>query len=308
MSSTEEFRRNSDNFCYRHPDRQSFVLCQRCMRTVCSECRTPAAVGVICPECMAEQRAAQTPAQKKAERRWASRPMAVVSGDRPRMTLGIIAVTGLAYIIGIIPGVGGVLSSLLAFNSIFLLPQAGFIQPWRLVTVALVHDGFFHVGLNMLALWFIGRSLEPLLGRWRFLALYILGAVGGSVAVALLAPGVWTVGASGAIFALFGALLVIGRHIGADIRVIGILIAINFAWPFVLAGFNAIGSGDFAGSLAAIGISWQAHLGGLLTGAVVGLIYSRTRAASQRRLQTGLMIAFTAALIALLAVPAIAYF
>lgn len=307
MSTTEEFRRNSENFCYRHPDRQSFVLCQRCMRTVCSECRTPAAVGVICPECMAQQRASQTPAQKKAQRRWASRPMAAVSSERPTMTLGIIAVTGLAYIISLIPGVGSILTNALAFNSIFLLPQAGVIQPWRLLTVALVHDGFFHVGLNMLALWFIGRSLEPLLGRSRFLALYLIGALGGSVAVALLAPGVWTVGASGAIFALFGALLVIGRHIGADIRVIAILIGINFAWPFVLAGINAIGSGDFAGSLSAVGISWQAHLGGLLTGAVVGLIYSRTRAPRQRGLQTGLLVGFSVVLVALLAIPAVAY-
>ncbi|MFN3949145.1 rhomboid family intramembrane serine protease [Microbacterium sp.] len=307
MSTTEEFRRNSENFCYRHPDRQSFVLCQRCMRTVCSECRTPAAVGVICPECMAQQRASQTPAQKKAQRRWASRPMAAVSSERPTMTLGIIAVTGLAYIISLIPGVGSILTNALAFNSIFLLPQAGVIQPWRLLTVALVHDGFFHVGLNMLALWFIGRSLEPLLGRSRFLALYLIGALGGSVAVALLAPGVWTVGASGAIFALFGALLVIGRHIGADIRVIAILIGINFAWPFVLAGINAIGSGDFAASLAAVGISWQAHLGGLLTGAVVGLIYSRTRAPRQRGLQTGLLVGFSVVLVALLAIPAVAY-
>lgn len=307
MSTTDEFRRNSDNFCYRHPDRQSFVLCQRCMRTVCSECRTPAAVGVICPECMAQQRAAQTPSQKKAERRWASRPMSVVSSGRPTMTLGIIAVTGLVYIIGLIPGVGGVLSDLLAFNSFFLLPQAGLLQPWRLLTVALVHGSFLHMALNMLALWFIGRSLEPLLGRARFLILYLLGALGGSVAVALLAPGVWTVGASGAIFALFGALLVIGRHLGADIRVIAILIGINFAWPFVLAGINAIGSGDFASSLSAIGISWQAHLGGLVTAAVVGVIYSRTRAQRQRGLQIGLLVAFTVVLIALLAIPAVAY-
>ncbi|MFF7682492.1 rhomboid family intramembrane serine protease [Microbacterium sp. NPDC007973] len=307
MSTTEEFRRNSDNFCYRHPDRQSFVLCQRCMRTVCSECRTPAAVGVICPECMAQQRATQTPAQKKAERRWASRPMSVVSSGRPTMTLGIIAVTGLVYIVGLIPGVGSVLSDLLAFNSFFVLPQAGILQPWRLLTVALVHGSFLHMALNMLALWFIGRSLEPLLGRARFLILYLLGALGGSVAVALLAPGVWTVGASGAIFALFGALLVIGRHLGADIRVIAILIAINFAWPFVLAGINAIGSGNFASSLAAIGISWQAHLGGLVTGAVVGVIYSRTRAQRQRGLQTGLLVAVTVVLIALLAIPAVAY-
>ncbi|WP_225310240.1 rhomboid family intramembrane serine protease [Microbacterium testaceum] len=305
MSTTDEFRRNSDNFCYRHPDRQSFVLCQRCMRTVCSECRTPAAVGVICPECMAQQRASQTPAQKKAQRRWASRPMSVVSAGRPQMTLGIIAVTGLVYIIGLIPGVGGIITNLLAFNSLFVLPQAGAVQPWRLLTVALVHSGFFHVGLNMLALWFIGRSLEPLLGRARFLALYLIGALGGSVAVALLAPGVWTVGASGAIFALFGALLVIGRHIGADIRVIAILIGINFAWPFVIAAIGAVGSGDFAGSLAAVGISWQAHLGGLVTGAGVGLIYARTRAATRKRLQIGLLVGLTVVLIALLAIPAV---
>ncbi|MGN7969971.1 rhomboid family intramembrane serine protease [Microbacterium sp. 22296] len=309
MSTTEEFRRNSDNFCYRHPDRQSFVLCQRCMRTVCSECRTPAAVGVICPECMAQQQAAQTPAQKKAERRWGSRsrPMAVVAAGRPRATLAIVAVTGLVYIIGLIPGVGGLVSNLLAFNSIFVLPQAGVFQPWRLFTVALVHSGFFHVGLNMLALWFIGRSLEPMLGRARFVFLYLLGTLGGSVAVALLAPGVWTVGASGAIFALFGALLVIGRHIGADIRVIGILIAINFAWPFVLAAINTIGSGDFIGSLTAVGISWQAHLGGLITGALVGLIYARTRTASRRGVQIGSLVGLGIALLAVLAIPAVLF-
>lgn len=308
MSTTEEFRRNSDNFCYRHPDRQSFVLCQRCMRTVCSECRTPAAVGVICPECMARQAAAQTPAQKKAQRRWASRPLVAVSSDRPKMTLGIIAVTGLAYIVGLIPGAGGIVRDTLAFNSVYLIPQAGLVEPWRLFTVALVHGGFFHVALNMLALWFMGRSLEPMLGRARFLVLYLLGALGGSVAVALLAPGVWTVGASGAIFALFGALLVIGRHIGADIRVIGILIAINFFWPFVIAGIGAIGSGNFAASLANVGISWQAHLGGLLTGALVGLIYARTRAASQKGLQIGLLIALGVVLVALLAIPAVVYY
>src|SRR3546814_19730372 len=87
----------------------------------------------------------------------------------------------------------------------------------------------------MLALWFIGRSIEPLLGARRFLLLYPLSAAGGSAAVALLAPNVGVVGASGAIFGLFGALLVIGRHIGANIRVIAILIAVNFALPFVLA-------------------------------------------------------------------------
>ncbi|MFB3978389.1 rhomboid family intramembrane serine protease [Microbacterium proteolyticum] len=309
MSTTEEFRRNSDNFCYRHPDRQSFVLCQRCLRTVCPECRTPAAVGVICPECMAQQRAVATPAQKKAQRRWArSRPVAVVADGRPTATLAIIAITGLAYIIGLIPGVGGLLTNALAFSPLYLVPQFGPIEPWRLFTAALVHSGFFHVGLNMLVLWFLGRNLEPLLGRGRFAVLYLLGALGGSVAVALLAPTTFVVGASGAIFALFGALLVIGRHIGADIRVIAVLIGINFAWPFVVAFITSLGSGSFVTALNNIGVSWQAHLGGLVVGAVVGLIYARTRSTRQRGLQTALLIALTVALIALLVVPAVVYF
>ena len=308
MSTSEEFRRNSDNFCYRHPDRQSFVLCQRCLRTVCSECRTPAAVGVICPECMAQQQASVTPAQKKAQRRWASsRPAAVVASGRPTVTLAIVAVTGLAYIVGLIPGVGPLLTQALAFNSFLMIPPVGF-EPWRLLTVGLVHDGFFHVGLNMLALWFIGRSLEPMLGRWRFLTLYLLGLLGGSVAVALLAPGVTVVGASGAIFALFGALLVIGRHIGADIRVIAIVIGINFALPFLLAAVASIGTGDFLGALNSVRVSWQAHLGGLVTGALIGLIYARTRREKQKKLQIGLLVLLGVVLAGLLVLPPVLYF
>jgi len=309
VSTTEEFRRNSDNFCYRHPDRQSFVLCQRCLRTVCSECRTPAAVGVICPECMAQQGAEQTPAQKKAQRRWrASRPAAVVASGRPTATLAIIAITGLAYVVTLIPGVGGVVENALTFWGPYLVPQFGAFQPWRLLTVSLVHAGILHIGLNMLALWFIGRSLEPLLGRWRFVALYLLGTIGGSVAVALLAPQTAVVGASGAIFALFGALLVIGRHIGADIRSIAIVVGINFALPFVLALVNSVGSGDFVTALAHVQISWQAHLGGLITGAIVGLVFARTRLARQRGLQVGLLIAVAVGLLALLVIPATLYY
>ncbi|WZH39082.1 MAG: rhomboid family intramembrane serine protease [Microbacterium enclense] len=258
---------------------------------------------------MAQQRASETPAQKKAERRWSSsRPAVVVSSRRPVATLAIIAVTGLAYIIGIIPGVGPILDNALPFYGPYLVPQFGSFEPWRLLTVSLVHSGFFHVGLNMLALWFIGRNLEPLLGRWRFVVLYVLGTIGGSVAVALLAPLTPVVGASGAIFALFGALLVIGRHIGADIRVIAVLIGINFAWPFVVALISSIGTGDFVGALNNVGISWQAHLGGLITGAVVGLVYARTRLARQKPLQIGLLTAVTVALLALLVVPVVVYY
>lgn len=295
--TSAEFASNRDNFCYRHPDRQSFVLCQRCLRTVCPECQTQAAVGVICPECLrAQQAASPTPAASRW-RRPRSSTMTVVRDTRPLATYGIIGITAVVYLTQLIPG--SPVQQWLAFNSAFLIPQAGVIEPWRLLTVVLVHGSFWHVGLNMLALWMIGRSLEPLLGRSRFLALYLISALGGSVAVALLAPGVWVVGASGAIFGLFGALLIIGRHIGANVTGIAIIIGINFALPFVM--------GLMAGSMASIAISWQAHLGGLVAGALVGFIYARTRAIRQRRTQLWLLVAVVVGLLALLAIPAVFY-
>lgn len=288
-----DLTRNSDNFCYRHPDRQSFVLCQRCLRTICPECQTPAAVGVICPECLGQQQADRTPAQRKAERRW-SRPQAVTARDsRPLVTYAIIAVTTLAWLVGLIPGVGETVQNALLFWGPALYPElTGRFEPWRLLTASLVHAGVWHLGLNMLALWMMGRSLEPLLGRVRFLILYLLSALGGAVAVALLSFTTPVVGASGAIFGLFGALIVIGRHIGANIGGIAIILAINLAIGFV-PGFN---------------ISWQAHVGGLVVGALVGLIYARTRSVPRRGLQIGLLVAVTVALLALLLVPPALYF
>lgn len=291
--SSADFARNRTNFCYRHPDRQSFVLCQRCLRTICPECQTQAAVGVICPECLAEQAASRTPAQRTAERRW-SRSRAVAVGDtRPLVTYAIIAVTSLAFLVGLIPGVGDTVQDALAFWAPTLYPElTGTFEPWRLLTAALVHSGFWHIGLNMLALWLMGRSLEPLLGRWRFLTLYVLSALGGSVAVALLSFTTPVVGASGAIFGLFGALIVIGRHIGANIGGIAIILAINLAIGFI-PGFN---------------VSWQAHVGGLVVGALIGLVYARTRSVRRRGLQIGLLVLIALVLLALLLVPPLVFF
>ncbi|WP_243075954.1 rhomboid family intramembrane serine protease [Microbacterium sp. SS28] len=307
--TTDAFRRNSDNFCYRHPDRVSFVLCQRCLRTICPECQTQGAVGVICPECIKDQQKAQTEVQRKAERRWSrSQPMAFATDSRPLVTYGIILVTAVVYVLQLIPGFGTIVENWLAFNSYFVWPGGPVpMQPWRLITVLFVHGSFFHMALNMLAVFYIGRSLEPLLGHWRYLVLYFLAGLGGSVAVALLAPGVWVVGASGAIFGLFGALLVIGRHIGANIRMIAIVIGINFLWPFAVALISSIGRGSFADALDAIAVSWQAHLGGLLVGGLVGFIYARTRQRSQRALQIWLLVGVAVGCIALLAIPPLLY-
>lgn len=298
--TSPEFASNRDNFCYRHPDRQSFVLCQRCLRTICPECQTQAAVGVICPECLRDQQKA-TP---RAARAGWGRPraqgstMALARDSRPLITYWIIGITVLVYLTQLIPG--SPVQDWLALNSAYLIPSVGIgFQPWRLITVVLVHGSIWHVALNMLALWMMGRSLEPLLGHTRFLVLYLISGLGGSVAVALLDPGQWVVGASGAIFGLFGALLVIGRHIGANVTTIAVIIGINFALPFI--------QGLIAGSMAAVAISWQAHLGGLVTGAAVGFVYARTRARRQRTLQTWLLVAVTVVLLGLLVIPAVAY-
>lgn len=282
--TSPEFAGNRDNFCYRHPDRQSFVLCQRCLRTICPECQTQAAVGVICPECMKEQRSSRTPAQKRAQRRWGgSTAIAAAARDgQPVMTYGIIAVTAFVGLLQLIPGLN--ISSLFLFAAAYLFPDlSGYpFEPWRLLTAVLVHSSIWHIGLNMLALLMIGRSLEPMLGRWRFLALYVLGGIGGSVAVAILSPGTATVGASGAVFSLFGALLVIGLHLGANMTGLFVLLGINLVIGFV-PGFN---------------IAWQAHVGGAVVGALVGLIILRTRERSRRVWQMLLLIALAVLLLA----------
>jgi membrane associated rhomboid family serine protease len=286
--TTDAFARNRDNFCYRHPDRQSFVLCQRCLRTICPECQTPAAVGVICPECLRDQQKAQTPAQRTAERRW-SRPRAVsASRSTPIVTYTIIAITVFVYLLQLIPEFGPLVERSLLFFAPTIYPGlTGAFEPWRLLTGALVHSSLWHLGLNMLALWMIGRSLEPLLGRWRFLTLYVLCALGGSVAVTLLSFTTPVVGASGAIFGLFGALLVIGRHLGANVAGIALVLGINLVIGFV-PGFN---------------VSWQAHVGGLVTGLLVGFIFTRTRSVRQRMTQIWLLAAVGAGLIGLLVLP-----
>ena len=276
-----DIRTNPDNFCYRHPDRQSFVLCQRCLRTICGECQTPLPVGVICPECLAEQRKAASANVTRMPRR---RPSGI--DGKPVVTYTLVIVTSVFYLIGLIPGIGLYVQNLLAFHA-----QLAYVQPWRLLTVTLVHASIFHIAFNMLALWALGRSLEPLLGRWRFLALYLLSALGGSVLTALLAPNTWVVGASGAVWGLLGAMFVIGRHLGANVTAIAVLLGINLVITF-LPGSN---------------IAWQAHIGGGLVGALIGVIFARTRKIRQRALQIWLLVAVGVGLLGALAVPLYLY-
>lgn len=287
-------RENPDNYCYRHPDRQSFVLCQRCTRTICPECMTPASVGYICPECMKEQKKNRTPAQKRAQRRWGSGPRAgaVSSGSSSsRGTTTIFIVTAVVYLLqmlgSVVPGLE--VQRWLLFWEPFLIPSiSGTFEPWRVLTAAFVHGGLWHVALNMLTLWMVGRALEPALGTWRFVATYLLSAAGGSAGVALLGFATPVVGASGALFGLFGALLVIGRAVGANLTGLYITLGINLVLGF-LPGLN---------------IAWQAHVGGLAVGALVGYIFTKTRRPVRKSLQIGLLILVGVAIAAALALPA----
>lgn len=266
------------NFCYRHPDRQSYILCQRCGRTICPECQTQAPVGVICPECMREQRAS-APRTKPAV---LTRVRSAAGRGAPMVTYTLIGITLAVFVLQLLPGLA--LTPRLWYAGVYSI--SGNFEPWRMLTSVFVHSTglIFHVLLNMYTLWIFGQLLEGLLGRWRFLALYLIAGLGGSVGVLWLGdPGTAVVGASGAIFGLMGAFLVISRRLGGNTTQLYLLLAINLVIGFV-PGFN---------------IAWQAHLGGLLVGALIGFVYVETRKRSQQGLQVWLLVALVAALVVL---------
>ena len=266
------------NFCYRHPDRQSYIVCQRCGRTICPECQTQAPVGVICPECMREQRAS-APRTKPAA--W-TRVRAAADRGAPVVTYSLIGITALVYLLQWVPGLG--VTNALFFSPVFMTEVIP--EPWRALTSVFLHSTslIFHILLNMYTLWIFGRLLEPMLGRIRFLALYLISGLAGSIGVVVFAaPNAQVLGASGAIFGLMGAFVVIQRRLGGNMTQLYILLAINLAIGFI-PGAN---------------ISWQAHLGGLIGGALVGLILLETRPRSRRGLQIGLLIGLTVALFAI---------
>lgn len=252
--------------CPRHPDRPSYVRCQRCGRPACPECQRAAAVGFQCIDCVNEMKRS-TPAVRSAFG-------GAVATGRPLATYILIGLCALVYVLQwLIPG--NVVESQLAFASVYATPQYGAFEPWRMLTSAFVHSQGFvlHIVLNMYMLWIFGQVLEPVLGRIRFLAVYLLSAIGGSVGFLLLTPVLpptGVEGASGAIFGLFGALLVVQSRRGGDTRQLWVLIAINGVIGFVVPG-----------------IAWQAHLGGLVTGGLCAAVIAfAPRGPRQALLQT----------------------
>lgn len=285
--------------CYRHPGRETYIRCQRCDRPICPDCMRDASVGFQCPQCVAE--GAKT---TRSGRTAFGGVRSLNAGLTSMVLIGINAVVWLAILAT--GGAGSRLLDALAQRGVGLCgadngyyPQIHSAQacdytprghwmagvadgaPWQLLTSTFTHVEALHVGFNMLALWFLGPQLETILGRTRFLALYLLSGLAGSVLVLYGSPSTQTLGASGAIFGLMGALLVIAWRMGGNYQQVLMWIGLNFLFTVVGRGF----------------ISWQAHLGGFLGGCLIAaVLVFAPRGPRRSTYQLGGLVAFTVVL------------
>ncbi|QYA95452.1 rhomboid family intramembrane serine protease [Streptomyces anulatus] len=243
--------------CYRHPDRETGISCTRCGRSICPECMVSASVGFQCPDCVRQgSGTGHHPA--------ASRPRTLAGGSvaaDPRLVTKILVGINLAVflLVSVRPALVGDLTLLgLAWDP---SPPPGSIegvaegQWYRLVTSMFLHQEVVHIGFNMLGLWWLGGQLEAALGRSRYLALYLLSGLAGSALTYLIAaPNQGSLGASGAVYGLFGATAVLMRRMNYDMRPVLVLLAINMVFTFTWGG-----------------IAWEAHVGGLIAGVVIAI-------------------------------------
>ncbi len=265
--------------CTWHPDRWTALSCSRCGRPACPECLTPASVGFHCRQCVAESNSARPVARTIS---------GGVLGRQPVVSVGLIVLNVVAFVVTMIQGGG---ESTLGGSALF---RAGALSPmtvasgewWQLLTSGFLHGGVLHIAMNMLSLYLIGIGLERVLGSGRFAAVYLLSLLGGSVAVYLLTePDSLTVGASGAIFGLLGALLVLYKKLRLDLRQLLVILALN---AFI--------------TVSVPNISWQAHLGGFLVGAVVGAAMVYPPPKNRLVVQVGVSAAVLVVLVALIVV------
>ncbi len=257
--------------CYRHPDVPTGIVCTRCGRPICGHCMIDAAVGFQCPDCVAtglrQTRALELP--------YGGTRLA----DPRQTTIALIALNVVVFVIVLAmrnladqlaltpagvcmsvadpgsyyPKVGAAACGSLSDGS--WVPGVASGRWWQVVTSAFLHTQPWHIGLNMVALWMLGPNLERVLGRARFLALYLVAALAGSAMVMWVSdPDSSSLGASGAIFGLFAALALLVWKVRGNFRQVLYVLGINAVISFMP------------------GISWQAHLGGFLGGLAVAAI------------------------------------
>jgi membrane associated rhomboid family serine protease len=250
--------------CSWHPDRATPLSCSRCGRPACPECLTPASVGFHCRECIAQGRAATRAPRTIAGAR---------VGVKPVVTIALIVVN-LAFFL--VTALQARSAMVLANSELYLrgglIPaEVGSGEYWRLLTAGFLHGNLIHLATNMLSLYWLGVPMERILGGRRMLTLYLLSLFGASVAVLLFtAPVSITVGASGAVYGLMGALLVTFRRLKLNLQPLVVVLALNVFITFTYPG-----------------LSWQGHLGGFVIGAVVGAAMVFPPPATRRAWQWG---------------------
>jgi membrane associated rhomboid family serine protease len=239
-------------FCYRHPDRETGVTCSECGRPICPDCMVFAPVGIRCPDHSGQPQGA---ARVTTGLRRAS-----FEGTGALATKSLVALNIGIYLLEL--GLGGTISGTnnrIYAEGVLFGPLVADGEWWRLFTSMFLHYGPIHLLMNMLALWWFGAAVEQALGRGRFLLLYLVAGLAGSAGALIASPNALTVGASGAIFGIFGAAFVLERQ-GTYVFGGGVLplIVLNLAFTFAIPG-----------------ISIGGHLGGLVGGALGTLALSR---------------------------------
>jgi membrane associated rhomboid family serine protease len=222
--------------CYRHPDRETYIRCARCDKPICPDCMVSAAVGFQCPDCVAEGRRTQRPVRTVVG--------GAVHARSDLITTALIGSCVVTFALQVL---------IPSFTSRFWMQgvEVAAGQWYRLVTAGFLHVSVIHIGFNMWALWVVGRPLEAMLGRVRFVALYFVSLLAGSATSYLFgSPVTPSLGASGAIFGLFGGMIVVARRMHWNLGGLVTIVAINLALPFFSSG-----------------IDWHAHVGGLVAGA-----------------------------------------
>jgi membrane associated rhomboid family serine protease len=238
-------------YCYRHPDRETGLSCSDCGRPICVDCMTVAPVGIRCPD-HAGKRPRPTPQAVRAVRRPLAR-RGVVVPSHAIVTRLLIAANLLIYLITVAQGAGINNPGGSLFDKWFLYgPYVANGDWWRLITAAFLHANILHIAFNMLALWWLGSPIETVLGPWRFLLLYVVSGLAGSAGALIATPHGLTVGASGAIFGMLGAGLILEwRATGSLAGNYLMLIVVNLAFTFAVPN-----------------ISIGGHIGGLIGGAL----------------------------------------
>jgi membrane associated rhomboid family serine protease len=228
--------------CYRHADRETRVSCSSCGRPICPDCMTPTPVGMRCPECSKQRTEVKTMASLRAD---------------PTLTYVIIAINVVAFLAQMSTGTAMQAGGRVFAEGALFGPLVADGQWYRLISGGFLHGGLLHIAFNMYFLFTLGQMMEPAMGKLRFGALYATSLLGGSLGVMLLSPNSVTVGASGAVFGLLGAAVVVERSQGIGLMQsgLGITMLLNLGITFLVPN-----------------ISIGGHLGGLAVGALCGYV------------------------------------